>query len=411
MSSAADNPWGRVDDEGNVYVRTADGERVIGQWVGGDPAEAMSLYVRRYEGLEVEVSLLEKRLESGTLSPDDAVKTVAKVRALLADAQAVGDLAALAKRLDALTPAIEKQRTERKAARAAKAEEAVVEKSRIAGLAETLATSNDWRAGADRLRELLDEWKALPRIDKKTDDALWHRFSSARTTYTRRRKSHFGEQATLRDAAQGAKEALIAEAEALSSSTEWGITAGKYRDLMTRWKNAGSAPRGVDDKLWKRFRGAQDTFFEARDATNAQLDAEYEVNAEQKLLILAEAEALLPIKNVENARKAWHDISDRWEAAGKVPRDKVKEFEGRIRKVETAIRSAGDDLWTKSNPELTARADETVVKLQKAIDDLKADLKKAEEKGNAKKMKEVSESIEARQLWLEQAQKALADFS
>lgn len=411
MSSAADNPWGRVDDEGNVYVRTADGERVIGQWVGGDPAEAMSLYVRRYEGLEVEVSLLEKRLESGTLSPDDAVKTVAKVRALLADAQAVGDLAALAKRLDALTPAIEKQRTERKAARAAKAEEAVVEKSRIAGLAETLATSNDWRAGADRLRELLDEWKALPRIDKKTDDALWHRFSSARTTYTRRRKSHFGEQATLRDAAQGAKEALIAEAEALSSSTEWGITAGKYRDLMTRWKNAGSAPRGVDDKLWKRFRGAQDTFFEARGATNAQLDAEYEVNAEQKLLILAEAEALLPIKNVENARKAWHDISDRWEAAGKVPRDKVKEFEGRIRKVETAIRSAGDDLWTKSNPELTARADETVVKLQKAIDDLKADLKKAEEKGNAKKMKEVSESIEARQLWLEQAQKALADFS
>ena len=411
MSSAADDPWGRVDDEGNVYVRTADGERVIGQWVGGDPAEAMSLYVRRYEGLEVEVSLLEKRLESGTLSPDDAVKTVAKVRALLTDAQAVGDLDALAKRLDALTPAIEKQRAERKAARAAKAEESVVEKSRIAGLAEALATSNDWRAGADRLRELLDEWKALPRIDKKTDDALWHRFSSARTTYTRRRKTHFGEQSTLRDAAQGAKEELIVEAEALSSSTEWGITAGKYRDLMARWKKAGSAPRGVDDKLWKKFRGAQDRFFEARDATNAQLDAEYEVNAEQKLLILAEAEALLPIKNVENARKAWHDISDRWEAAGKVPRDKVKEFEGRIRKVETAIRSAGDDLWTKSNPELTARADETVAKLQKAIDDLNTDLKKAEDAGNAKKAKDLQESIAARQLWLEQAQKALADFS
>ena len=411
MSSAADNPWGRVDDQGNVYVRTADGERVIGQWVGGDPAEAMSLYVRRYEGLEVEVSLLEKRLESGTLSPDDAVKSVAKVRALLTDAQAVGDLGALAERLDALTPAIEKQRTERKAARAAKAEEAVVEKSRIAGLAEALATSNDWRAGADRLRELLDEWKALPRIDKKTDDALWHRFSSARTTYTRRRKNHFGEQSTLRDAAQSAKEALIVEAEALSSSTEWGITAGKYRDLMARWKKAGSAPRGVDDKLWKKFRGAQDTFFEARDATNAQLDAEYEVNAEQKLLILAEAEALLPIKNVENARKAWHDISDRWEDAGKVPRDKVKEFEGRIRKVETAIRSAGDDLWTKNNPELTARADETVVKLQKTIDDLNTDLKKAEDAGNAKKAKDLQESIKAREEWLEQAQKALADLS
>ncbi|MGZ5373029.1 MAG: DUF349 domain-containing protein, partial [Aeromicrobium sp.] len=336
---------------------------------------------------------------------------VAKVRALITDAQAVGDLDGLAKRLDGLTPAIEKQRAERKATRAAKAKEAVVEKSRIADLAEEISKGNDWRGGADRLRELLDEWKALPRIDKKTDDALWHRFSSARTTYTRRRKTHFGEQATLRDAAQATKQELIKEAEALSTSTDWGVTAGKYRDLMARWKKAGSAPRGVDDKLWKQFRAAQDTFFKARDETNAQLDAEYEVNAEKKLLILEEAEKLIPIKDVEAARKAWHDIADRWEAAGKVPRDKVKEFEGRIRKVESAIRSADDDLWKKSNPELTARADETVSKLQNAIDDLKADLKKAEAAGNAKKAADLQESIDARQLWLEQAQKALADFS
>ena len=411
MSSAADNPWGRVDDEGNVYVRTADGERVVGQWVGGDPTEAMSLYTRRFEGLEVEVTLLEKRLGSGALSPDDAIKAADKVRALITDAQAVGDLDSLAKRLDALQPAIEKQREERKAARAAKAIEAVAEKSRIADLAEALATSSDWRAGADKLRELLDEWKALPRIDKKTDDALWHRFSSARTTYTRRRKSHFGEQAALRDTAQAAKEELIKEAEALSSSTEWGPTAGKYRDLMARWKKAGSAPRGVDDKLWKRFRAAQDTFFEARDATNAQLDAEYEVNADKKLVILEEAEKLLPIKNLEAARKAWHDISDRWEAAGKVPRDKVKEFEGRIRKVENAIRTAGDELWTKSNPELNARADDMIGKLQKAIDDTRAELDKAEAAGDAKKVKSLKENLDSRQAFLEMAQKTQADFS
>ena len=72
MSSAPTHPWGRVDDEGNVYVRTGDGERLIGQWPGGDPVEAMALYVTRFEGLEVEVDLLEKRLEGGTLTPDDA---------------------------------------------------------------------------------------------------------------------------------------------------------------------------------------------------------------------------------------------------------------------------------------------------------------------------------------------------
>jgi hypothetical protein len=411
MSSAPTNPWGRVDDEGNVYVKTSDGERLIGQWPGGDPVEAMSLYVRRYEGLEVEVDLLEKRLEGGALSPDDAGKAVTKVRAQITDAQAMGDLDSLLKRLDALQPAIDKQREQRKVERAAKVAEAQTEKTRIAEAAEKIAAGSDWKAGADKLRALLDEWKALPRLSKSADDELWHRFSTARTAYTRRRKTHFGEQSTLRDAAKVTKERLIVEAEALSTSTEWGPTAGKYRDLMTEWKKAGSAPRNVEDKLWKRFRSAQDAFFTARDEANAQLDAEYEVNAEKKLEILAEAEQLLPIKDVDAARKAWHDIADRWEAAGKVPRARISEFEGRIRKVEQAVRDATEVKWKKTDPEKSARADDMIGKLQKAIDETQAQLTAAEAAGDAKKVKDLQDTLASRQSFLEMAKKAQADFS
>ncbi len=411
MSSAPTHPWGRVDDEGNVYVRTADGERLIGQWPGGDPAEAMALYVTRFEGLEVEVDLLEKRLEGGALSPDDAAKTVTKVRAQVIDAQALGDLDGLVKRLDALQPAIDKLREERKVARIAKVAEAQVEKTRIVEEAEKIATKNDWKAGADRLRALLDEWKVLPRLSKAADDELWHRFSSARTAYTRRRKTHFGEQSVLRDAAQATKERLIKEAESLSASTEWGVTAGKYRDLMTEWKKAGSAPRNVEDKLWKRFRGAQDAFFTARDEANALLDAEYEVNADKKLLILAEAEKLLPIKNADAARKAWLDIADRWEAAGKVPRAKMGEFEAKIRKVEEAVRDATENKWKRTDPEKSARADDMIAKLQKAIDEAKADIAKAEAAGDAKRLQAAQENLTSRESFLEMAQKAQADFS
>ncbi|MET0768042.1 MAG: DUF349 domain-containing protein [Aeromicrobium sp.] len=411
MSSAPTNPWGRVDDDGNVYVKTADGERLIGQWPGGDPAEAMSLYVRRYEGLEVEVDLLEKRLEGGTVSPDDAAKAVTKVRALLVDAQAMGDLDALVKRLDALQPAIDKHREERKAERAAKVAEAQTEKTRIAEAAEKIAAGNDWKSGADKLRALLEEWKALPRLSKSADDALWHRFSSARTTYTRHRKAHFGEQSTQRDAAKVTKEKLIVEAEALSTSTEWGPTAGKYRDLMTEWKKAGSAPRNVEDKLWKRFRAAQDAFFTARDEANEALDAEYEVNAEKKLEILADAEKLLPIKNVDAARKAWLDIADRWEAAGKVPRAKIGEFEGRIRKIEQAIKDATESQWKKTDPEKSARADDMISKLQRAIDEVQVKLDAAEAKGDTKKAKDLTSDLESKQAFLEMAKKAQADFS
>jgi hypothetical protein len=411
MSSAPTNPWGRVDEDGNVYVKTTDGERLIGQWPGGDPVEAMSLYVRRFEGLETEVDLLEKRLKSGTVSPDDAAKAVTKVRGLLVDAQAMGDLGSLATRLDALQPAIDEQREQRKAERAAKVAEAQTEKARIAEDAEKIAAGNDWKSGADKLRALLDEWKTLPRLSKSADDELWHRFSSARTTYTRRRKTHFGEQSTLRDAAKTVKERLIVEAEALSSSTEWGPTAGKYRDLMTEWKKAGSAPRNVEDKLWKRFRAAQDAFFEARDAANAELDAEYEVNAEKKLEILADAEKLLPIKNVDAARKAWLDIADRWEAAGKVPRAKIAEFEARIRTIEQAVKDATDSAWKKTDPEKSARADDMIGKLQRAIDEVGEKIAAAEAKGDSKKAKDLQADKASKEAFLEMAKRAQADFS
>lgn len=403
--------WGRVDADGNVYVKEGDGERLIGQWVtGGDAEEAIAFYTRRFEGLQTEVELLEKRIEAGTVSPDDAAKAVATVREQLVDAQAIGDLASLSARLDALEPALEELRTKRKAEREQRIAEATEAKTRIATEAERIAAGNDWRHGADRLRALLEEWKSLPRLSKSADDELWHRFSSARTAYTKKRKAHFTEQNARREQAAKIKEKLIAEAEALSSSTEWGPTSAAYRDLMQRWKAAGPAPRNVEDKLWKRFRAAQDVFFSAREAANAALDAEYAQNAEVKRELLAEAEALLPITDLEATRKAWHDIAERWEAAGKVPRDQVKELEGRIRAVERAIREADEREWKRTDPEKSARANEMITKLEDAIAQIESDIAAAEAAGDAKKVEELRENLASRQEFLQIARRTASDF-
>ena len=403
--------WGRVADDGTVYLRTVDGERQVGQMPDATPEEALAFYAKRYDDLAFEIALLEQRVGAGTLAPDEASTVVAQVRATVTDAQAVGDLAALEARLDALKVTIEKQREQRKADRARKAAQAKVSKERIAAEAERLAESNDWRNGANRLRELLEEWKALPRIDKSTDDGLWRRFSTARTTYTRRRKAHFAELGERREAAREVKEKLVVEAEALAGSTEWGPTAGRYRDLMRQWKAAGPAPKNVDDQLWKRFRGAQDTFFGARDAANSALDAEYAANAEVKEKLLVEAEALVPVTDVRAAKDAFRDIADRWDAAGKVPRDRMKELEGRMRKVEQAIRGVEDDQWKRSNPEARARAADTVAQLEASLAELETKKEKAEGAGNDRKAAEHASAIEARRAWLVEARKALDEFS
>ena len=407
----AEAPWGRVADDGSVYVRTADGERLVGQWPGGDPDEALALYTRRFEGLQVEVELLEKRLAKGALTPDQAETSIAAARASITDAQAVGDLDGLLRRLDALDPLLQEAREKRKAARAEQQEAARASKVRIADEAEAIAKGNDWRNGSDRLRLLLDEWKALPRIDRRADDELWHRFSTARSTHTRRRKQHFTELGEKRDSAKQAKLKLVSLAEELSSSTDWAATGRAYRDLMTEWKAAGSAGRGDEDRLWARFRAAQDAFFAAREATNAELDKEFAANAALKQEVLEEAEKLLPVSDPGAARAAFRPLADRWDAIGKVPRADMANLERRIKAVEQAIKTAEDERWTRSNPEAAARAADTVAQLETSIADLETKRDKAATAGNERKAREADEAIEARRAWLDQARQALADFT
>ena len=402
--------WGRVAEDGTVFVRTSDGERAVGQYPEGTPEEALAFYTDRYDALVFEVGLLEKRVNTGKLSPDEATSTVKGVREQVVTAAAVGDLDALAARLDALGPVIATQRDQRRAEKAERQASARVAKEKIVGEAERLAEGSDWRNGANRLRELLEEWKKLPRLDRSTDDGLWRRFSSARTAYTRRRKAHFAEMNEKRAAAQVVKERLAGEAEGLAGSTDWGPTSGRFRDMMREWKAAGPAPREKEEGLWRRFRGAQDQFFSARDAENAKRDEEFAANAEVKEKILVEAEALLPVGDLDQAKRTFRDLAERWDAAGKVPRARIKELEGRMRAVEQAIRAVEDDQWSRSDPEKSARADDMVTKLETGIEELRAQVEEARAAGNEARATKLESDLASRQAFLDMARRAAADF-
>ena len=403
--------WGRVEADGTVYVRTPDGERAVGQYPEGTPEEALAFFTRRFEALEFEVQLLEQRVRAGALTPDEATESIKKVSAQLVEPNAVGDVRALSARLDALGPLLGLQRNKRREERARRLDESRARKEAIVGEAEKISQGKDWRNGVNRLRDLLEEWKVLPRLDKKTDDELWHRFSGARTAYTRRRKTHFAELNEVREGARVVKERLLKEAESLSDSTDWGPTSTRYRTLMQDWKSAGAAPRDVEEDLWQRFRSAQDAFFGAREAANAEQEKEFTANAEKKRALLVEAEALVPVTDLEAAKRAFRDISERWDAAGKVPRDDIKTLEARIRKVEQAIRSVEDDKWKRSDPEKSARADDMLGQLERAIAGIEADLVKARASGSGKLVKELEENLASRQSFLEMAKKAASEFS
>ncbi|MEU5776541.1 DUF349 domain-containing protein [Streptomyces venezuelae] len=405
------DPWGRVDETGTVYVRTADGgERVVGSWQAGSPDEALAYFERKYDGLVVEIGLLERRVKTTDLSAKDAMTAIDHLRQQVDEAHAVGDLDALGKRLDKLVESVDARREERKVQKAKQSDEARHAKEALVVEAEELAQSEQWRAAGERLRALVDTWKGLPRLDRKSDDELWHRFSHARSAFSKRRKAHFASLDAQREEARKAKEKLVGEAEALSNSTDWGPTAARYRELMADWKAAGRAQREHEDDLWNRFRGAQDVFFAARSAVFAERDAEQGENLKLKEELAAEAEKLVPVTDLKSARAAFRAINERWEAIGHVPRDARPKVEGRMHAVERALQESEEAEWRRTNPEARARAEGLTGQLQAAVDKLQGQIETARAAGNNAKADKLQRELDGRQALLDQALKGLHEF-
>jgi hypothetical protein len=410
--TTANDPWGRVDADGTVYVRTADGERVIGSWAAGSPEEALAFFRRKFESLETEVALIEQRMAATEIAPAQAQSTVKRLLAAVSDANALGDLDSLRTRLEALGGAVDQRREEVKAAREHARTEARGVKERIVEEAEHIAAeATHWKASGERMAELLEEWKAAPHADRSIEAVLWKRLSAARNGFTKRRKAYFASLEAEREGVRQRKEKLVDEAEALSDSTDWGATSSVYRDLMRQWKEAGRAGRDDEADLWKRFRDAQDKFFAARSEVFAAKETELREHASVKEQLLAEAQGLLPVTDWRAARSALRGIQERWEQAGSVPRESRDQLEQGLRKVEESVRRAEENQWKRSNPEALARAEGTVSQLRAAITSLEAQLARAQERGDNSGARKAEEALAARRSWLAEAERTLAEFT
>lgn len=405
VDTAEANKFGRVDEDGTVYVTRGGTERAIGSWQAGSPEEGLEHFAQRFGDLTTEVGLLENRLAA---RPEDANSVRAQAQQLiesLDEQAAVGDFDALETRLKELLAQADKAGEKAKEAKEARRAESIQRKEALAAEAEDLAeNSTEWKAAGDRIRAILDEWKTIRGIDRKTDDALWKRYSKARDSFNRRRGAHFAELDRGRAAAKAAKEDIIERAEKIKDSTDWNDTARAFRDLMTEWKAAGRAPRDVDDKLWERFRAAQDHFFAARNAVNDERDREFEANAKAKDDLIAEYGPLIdPEKGLGAAKSKLRELQEKWEEIGYVPRGKVREYEDKIGEIEQRVSDAEEKRWRKSNPVQQDKANQFQVK----ADDFRAKAEAAEAKGDAAKAAELRAQADQWQEFADVAAKAL----
>lgn len=405
MTSAIAEParWGRVDVAGTIYVRTADGERVVGSWQAGAPDEGLAHFARRFDDLLTEAELLAARLVAGAGDPKHNLHSAKLLRDGLVDAAVVGDVVGLRGWLDMLVADAEQAIGAARSARDAQRAAAVARKEELAAEAESLAAgATQWKQAGDRFKTIIDEWRTIRGIDRKTDEQLWKRFSKAREAFNRRRGSHFADLDRQRAGAKARKEELVVEAEKLVESDDWGATAARFRELMADWKAAGRAQKDADDTLWHRFRSAQDAFFARRNASFNERDAEFAANAEAKKALLAEAEKI-DTADPAAARAALRVIQERWEEIGKVPREDMRPLESRLRAVEDRVRESADQQWRRTDPEAEAR----VAQFRDRVAQYEAQAAKARAAGDTRRAEQAQQQADQWREWLTTAERAV----
>lgn len=392
---------GRVEDDGTVLVHDGGTWRPVGSFPDGTPEEALAYFERKFSELEAKVTLAEQRL-AAKASAKDVSGQIDKLIEELVEPSAVGDLAALRLRAQALSDALPGLRESQKKETEAALEEALTTREGIVSAMEALAAEDPnkirWKATGVTMSELFEQWQnhqqTGPRIPKKTADVLWSRFRTAKNALEKSRRAHFQELEAKTKESKQAKKALIEQAEALTPQGAEGIAT--YQKLLNQWKAAPRAQRSVEDALWKKFKAAGDVLYQQKAEKAAQDDAANAENLEQKRALLKDFADIPTLTDRDAATARLRLFHEKLQAMGPVPKKDVRAIDQEVKKYDTHVRTLEQDFWSKNDPEKKARSSSMADQLMGAIGSLEAKIAGASgsEKAN------LEAELETKKTWL-----------
>ena len=404
--SQATSTNGRVDEENNVYVFDNGSERKVGQYPGVTRDEALAYFERKFQELESNVRILEQRVKNKA----DAIsiaKAAQKLTVDLVEPAAVGNLQDLRERVANITPNIEQLKKDKAEALDKANKEALKIRSEIATKAQALADKDpqktQWKIASKQMTELFEQWqlsqKSAPKVPRKDSELIWKQFSQARTKFEANKRAFFSALTAESKNARAKKTALVTQAEALDAKGS--DSSIEYRKLLDQWKLSGRSQGTQDDALWVRFKAAGDSIYARKKEILAKESVEFQANYEVKIAVITEAEKLDPSINLAEAKKQLLSLQAKYEKAGKVPKDKIKETDTRMKTVEKKFKDFEQEQWRASDPAAIERTNSVISQLLESIEKLEKELVGAEASNDPSRIAKAKEALQARQSWLE----------
>lgn len=204
-----------------------------------------------------------------------------------------------------------------------------------------------WEHKTAEVLQFQEDWKKIGFGPKKENEEIWKAFRGQCDVFFGRKKEFYGELQHEFDAVAEAKKKLIDKAMQLKDSTNWKETANQLVQLQKQWKQLGNAGQRYEQKLWKQFRGACDTFFNNRQKHFEQEDAEFEGNLAKKKELVAKIEAYQLPGDKKQALEDLKTFAQEFAEIGKVPmKEKDVVYEAYKKALDThyaALKLDGDE--------------------------------------------------------------------
>ena len=187
-------------------------------------------------------------------------------------------------------------------------------------LTEDIDDHKGWQAATKKVVELQATWKATGFAGKEHNEALWSQFREAADVFFERKQVFYDRVKASSKVAKEKKLRIIEQAEGIQNSTDWKATPDALIRLQKEWKAAGPCAPGDEHKLWKKFRAAQDVFFNAKKAQFADRGKEEKANLALKMALLEKIEGFAITENRNVDLETLKAFSTEWREIGFIPR-------------------------------------------------------------------------------------------
>jgi hypothetical protein len=209
----------------------------------------------------------------------------------------------------------------------------------------------DWKNATNELETLMEQWKAIGPVPRSKNESIWRDFRKSFNAFYNNKGDFYKERKKEQKANLILKEDLCKQAELIAETrTDWVVATKEIIALQEEWKKVGSVPEKVSNAIWKRFREANDSFFNKKREDFKDKIEEEENNLKLKEELVAKIESLLEGEKQQNGFEQLRELQKEWSAIGHVPFKKKDGINKRYNKATDKLY----EIYKKDRSELKA---------------------------------------------------------